>query len=237
MPIGAPSPSSLDGNQVLQHAFIDTTGEIRVSATLNPGGSSEVIISHLDDSIKIGDGTSLVTTTTIGPDVGLDINIINTSLNISATDLDIRDLNSSQDNIAIENAAGDALLINPDGSINVNSSNPQGTSVSTYNEILSVTTSITTTVVSYTAPVGKTTYLQLVEVSGTNIAQYVIKVNGTPINKVYTYFGSGLSNTFNFSANSNSGFPLSVGDLVIVEVTHLRGPDGDFNGRIQSIEF
>lgn len=83
MPIGAPAPSPLDGNQVLQHAFIDATGELRVAATLVPGGSSEVIISHVDDSIRLGDGTSLVTTTTIGPDVGLDVNIIGGSISVT----------------------------------------------------------------------------------------------------------------------------------------------------------
>jgi hypothetical protein len=41
---------------------------------------------------------------------------------VSATDLDIRDLDASQDNVAINgiSAGGNALVINPDGSINVN---------------------------------------------------------------------------------------------------------------------
>jgi hypothetical protein len=39
----------------------------------------DVVISHIDDSIKIGDGTSLVTTTTSGPKVGLDVSILGSS--------------------------------------------------------------------------------------------------------------------------------------------------------------
>lgn len=76
----APPPTNLDANQVLQHAFIETSGKLRVDASISPaGGATEVIISHTDDSIRLGDGTSLVTTTTIGGEVGLDVNLINTT--------------------------------------------------------------------------------------------------------------------------------------------------------------
>jgi len=44
------------------------------------------------------------------------------SVTVSATDLDIRDLDSSQDSIEIATAAGQALAIESDGSLNVNSS-------------------------------------------------------------------------------------------------------------------
>lgn len=74
----APAPSGLDGNQVLQHSFIDATGELRVSATISPGGT-EVIIDHTNDSIRLGDGTSFLTSTTVSGDIGLDVNIINSS--------------------------------------------------------------------------------------------------------------------------------------------------------------
>lgn len=72
----APPPSSFDGNQVLQHSFDEATGCIRVCATLQPGGTSDIIITHEDDSIRIGDGVNLVTTTTIGSDVALDVNVV-----------------------------------------------------------------------------------------------------------------------------------------------------------------
>jgi len=45
---------------------------------------------------------------------------INMSRSVTATDLDIRDLDYTQDNVEIKDAAGDALGINADGSINVN---------------------------------------------------------------------------------------------------------------------
>lgn len=63
------------------------------------------------------DGTEL-THTDVGGKKGLDVNVINTSLTVTATDLDIRDLDASQDNIAISDGT-DTLAINADGSINI----------------------------------------------------------------------------------------------------------------------
>lgn len=40
------------------------------------GGGTEVVISHLDDSIRLGDGSNLVTATPVGSDIGLDVNVI-----------------------------------------------------------------------------------------------------------------------------------------------------------------
>jgi hypothetical protein len=53
--------SNLDSGHVLKYAFDESTGRIRVDAqvTANISGEQEVIISHTDDSIKVGDGTNL----------------------------------------------------------------------------------------------------------------------------------------------------------------------------------
>jgi len=50
----------------------------------------EIVISHSDDSVRIGDGTDLVTTTTEGSKIGLDVNLINPeiALELDATDGD-----------------------------------------------------------------------------------------------------------------------------------------------------
>jgi hypothetical protein len=54
--------TKLDANQVLQEAFDDATSRLKVDAsvTANISAAQEVVISHADDSIKIGDGTNLV---------------------------------------------------------------------------------------------------------------------------------------------------------------------------------
>lgn len=101
----------LDANQVLRSVYDDAKNTLRVSIVdgSSGGGSFEVIINHVDDSVRLGDGTNFLTSTTIGPKVALDTNIINT--------IDIEDIDATKDNIAIRDSAGDELGINPDGSI------------------------------------------------------------------------------------------------------------------------
>jgi hypothetical protein len=82
----APPRTKLDAGQVLAYAFDDTTGRLRIDGT---GGG----VSHTTDSVAIGDGTDLVTTTTVGADVGLDVNIINSGLAIA--------IDNTSDSIAI----------------------------------------------------------------------------------------------------------------------------------------
>jgi len=69
------------------------------------------------DSVRLGDGTNFLTSTNVSADYGLDVYLINTSIAVTATDLDIRDLSASQDNVAISDGT-DTLAVNADGSIN-----------------------------------------------------------------------------------------------------------------------
>ena len=87
--------SRLDGQQVLRSAYDDSKNRIRVDAEIDTTvGDVEVAIVHTEDSIRLGDGTSFFTSTTVGADIGLDVNLIN-------TDLDIRDLSHSQDSVRL----------------------------------------------------------------------------------------------------------------------------------------
>jgi len=67
---------------------------------IKSGVNVEVDLSHVDDSVALGDGTNLLTSTTVGADIGLDVNIINAAVTVSATDLDIRDLTAASDSVA-----------------------------------------------------------------------------------------------------------------------------------------
>lgn len=58
--------------------------------------------------LRSSDGT-LITHTTEGSDEALDVSIRNTSLTVTATDLDIRDLADTQDSVAIGDGAGNLL--------------------------------------------------------------------------------------------------------------------------------
>lgn len=92
-----PVPSQLDANQVLQHAFDDATGKLRVDAT--------VTASVGNVTIQDDDGNEL----SVNPDGSIDVNLVgDTSIEISAAD---------GDNIAISDGTR-TLDINPDGSLN-----------------------------------------------------------------------------------------------------------------------
>jgi hypothetical protein len=78
--MSAPKPSDLDPNQILQRLFDIETGRLRTDTTVSvEPGTTELVIDHGDDSIKLGDGTNLVTTTQSGSKVGLDVSIVNDS--------------------------------------------------------------------------------------------------------------------------------------------------------------
>lgn len=113
--------------------------DVRVAEGINV----EVDLSHVDDSVRLGDGTTLFTGTTVGADTGLDVNIINAnievtqgtspwvigdgggSITVDATDLDIRDLTAVSDSVASHmfDGAGTALtstLVGADQALDVN---------------------------------------------------------------------------------------------------------------------
>lgn len=59
---------------------------IRVSraaaTTVKFSSAQEIVIDHTNDSIRLGDGTNFITSTDVGGKQGLDVNIINTELDI-----------------------------------------------------------------------------------------------------------------------------------------------------------
>lgn len=81
------------------------------------GASIEVDLDHTEDSVRLGNGTDFLTSTTVGADIGLDVNLINASIEVTATDLDIRDLSAAQDNVAayLSDAAGTGITSTLDG--------------------------------------------------------------------------------------------------------------------------
>jgi len=83
-------------------------------------------LTHVSDSVSLGDGTTLYTGTTNGADHGLDVNLINDSISVtqgtspwvvSATDLDIRDLVYTQDSVT--SYQGGSWTVGISGDVNV----------------------------------------------------------------------------------------------------------------------
>src|SRR6266853_3983508 len=144
-------------------------------------------------------------------------------------DVDVAKSAADGDRVLVSDGTNN-LSINPDGSINVNTSGTAGTYKQNYNEIISVGASTLTTIVSFTATA--LSKLKKVDASGTNISKYSIIVNSSIIDTKRTMFGTSLNVAFDF----DDGYPLSMGDQVFLKVIHERPFLGDFNGRIQILE-
>jgi len=132
------------------------------------------------------------------------------------------------------------LNVNSDGSINVNvvSTPPVGNAVvSTYGEANSVVSGSTVTVVSYTVPGGLTSaILERISVSGENIAKFTVFINATHIDTRRTFYGSSLSEYFEFTTGTSNGLEMNPGDTVTVKVLHNKPYVADFEGRIQVLQ-
>jgi len=222
----------LDGFQVLKSVYSPSTNCLRVcvvEGSTGGGSGFEVIITHIDDSIRLGDGTNFFTSSTIASKIGLDVAIIN--------EVNIRPLDKSTDNLILEDDDGDRLNIFSDGSLPVKITGieeiiptPQ------YGEISSVAANVETTLLSFTALADRQTYIQGIEASGENIAEYRVKIMGTVIDKKRSYHGAGLNVNFKYDGTLNLGYPLSPGQILTVTVIHQRPNVGDFNSKAIIIE-
>lgn len=118
------------------------------------------------------------------------------------------------------------LIVNSTGSVG-------RTSVNQFNESLAVASGASTTLVQYTVPTSSSFMLERISVSGENIALFTITVNSVTVDTQRTYFGGALNCEFNFISSGNQGYPLNIGDIVLVTVLHNRPDPGNFEGRIQ----
>lgn len=124
------------------------------------------------------------------------------------------------------------VTISSDQSIlNVNVVNPNAptlVNVNYYTEVSSVATNVPTIILTYTVPSTLTGfYFNLAEVSGTQIANFRVYIDGIRMAKKSTYWGSGFNSDFNFL-----GFKLNVGQIITIEVLNGQSDLGDFNSRI-----
>lgn len=203
--------TNLDQTQVMQRVFDEAQDRLRVEANVvveSVIGEVSVEIDAADgDNIALAnaDGSKKVTVTTDSGKNGLDTNVINP---IKITD------------------GTDNLSINSDGSINVSFVTTGQVVLNEYNEVTSVASSILTTILSKT--VINASRIMMIEVSGTNIAEYTVEVNSSVTAKARTNFGSSLNYNFDFK----DGFSVSPGDVILARVIHNRPTVGDFNARI-----
>ena len=136
--------------------------------------------------------------------------------------------NAIQSQSRIQNGAIDVSIVN-DPTVRKETLLP-------YHEILSVPKGIISTIGSYVAKEEKNTYLQKIDVGGSNIAEFWIEINGEKITKKRTYFGAPLSAVFDYSEFSESGKYINEGDVVVAKVQHERLSAGDFEATFQILE-
>ena len=202
--------SKLDYNQVIVQSFDESKDRLRVDAQV----SATISDIEIRDPIS---GYSLK----INPDGSISANVV---------------LNAASDSIKSWTQDGSGNPIGSvDGALNVNMP-LVGTTLSLYNEVTSVVSGILTTINTYTVPVGKTFYLNKVEVSGNNLAEYSVKFNSTVNAKKYTWY-SNFNEKFDYiTGGNNQGFQLVAGTIVTITTIHNRPFVGSFNARIQGIE-
>jgi hypothetical protein len=141
--------------------------------------------------------------------------------------------------VEVKGPNGNFIEPNADGSINViveSVPSPNSTVISTYNAVSSVASGATTQIISYTVPPAMQAVLQRCPVSGTNVATYTLLINATTQDTLRTMFGADLTQEFNFTTGNDSGLILNAGDVVAIQVLHMRPYTGDFNARIQVLQ-
>jgi hypothetical protein len=129
---------------------------------------------------------------------------------------------------------GNTMVVNTDGSINVNivsSSDTPGLIIN-YNEITSVAAGVETTIVTITAPPSGYR-LQKIEVSGDNIGQYKVYMGSNVILTKRTWW-TAFNATFNFE-DFNNGLLLTSGQTVSITITHMSPNLGTFDATIMAL--
>jgi hypothetical protein len=197
--------SNYSQENVLRDVHDQATQSLRTTAlAVVPPGQFEVSISHVDDSIRLGDGTTLFTSTSSGGKTGLDVSLIGP---IKITD------------------GTDTLAINTDGSLNVNIVSSGASYLNVYNEATGVVAGVATVVVTYTSAIS--TYLQQIMYAGKYPGMFELLVNSSVLAKQYSYF-TNLNGSFDFGR----GLQINIGDVIQVKVTHNQLGLGNFNSNI-----
>jgi len=87
----------------------DVSGKKALDVNIAAGVNVEVDLDLVDDSVSIGDGTILFTSTSENGSNSLDVHLSNTSIEVTATALDIRPLTNA-DVVTIEDGGGSITI-------------------------------------------------------------------------------------------------------------------------------
>lgn len=211
--------SHLSQENILRDVHDPVAQVLRTSSTLTlPSGGIDIAIDQATDSIKLGDGTNLITSSLVNSKRGLDVNVINNG------------------STKITNGIN-TMSVNADGSINVNllssSSISINPAINIYNELLGIASLTTATIINYSIPVGKIQNLIKVVASASNIATFEVWINGNKISRKRTYFGSTLNVEFDFSY---IGYSLTAGDNIQIKAVSARPGVTDYEAELELLD-
>ena len=95
-----------------------------------------------------------------------------------------------------------------------------------FNEVSSIASAASATVLTYTIPIGQSLTINGVNVSGENIAVYTILIDSVVFDKVRTYFP-------NYNASFNiDNLTATAGQIIQIEVENFRPTTADFNANL-----
>lgn len=203
--------SRLDANQVLRQSYDDENQRLRVGATV------EATIGTVDVHIQASAGDNIAITDPTGTNAILP----NMDGSINAVIQDI-ELNQVTDSVAIGD--GNTLIfVDPSTrALLVTLDSTNLTTKNIFNEIENIPSGVTSIVVQVTATAN--TKLLSCDFGGTNVATFSLYIGTNLSAKKYTYFQT-LNDKFDFK----DGLPITLGDVISLEVIHNRPDPGTFS--------
>jgi hypothetical protein len=168
----------LDSTQVIQHAYDESTQSLRTTATATIiGGDLTVDTSHTEDSMRLGDGTNFLTSTSFGGKVSLDVAL---GKPISQTTDSIR-IGDGSTLVSVTTVAGkyglDVNIINDPLVVNTNSN------------------ASTPTIYNVSAPLAGTEYSQVLP-TGLKKIGAKLRAGATAANLQFAYTLGGSSSNY-----------------------------------------
>jgi hypothetical protein len=102
-----------------------------------------------------------------------------------------------------------------------------GEKINEFSEVTAVASGAETTILTYAVPPSKVLVMDKIEVSGTNISTFKVKIDGNDKARMHTWFNGNLGHVFDFN-----GLQLNAGSIILIRALHNRPTTGDFEARL-----
>ena len=223
------SSTIVQSGNVFRSVYEPSTESLRVNLV----GSGSPTMPNV---VRLTDGTDYISSTVVGADRALDVNIVNAiELVLSHTDDSIRIGNGT--NFLTTSTVGPKVAFDvsiASGTVSGTFTQaPSGATVVTYG-FQTVASAATVTLCSYTIPAGNPVYLQRIYISGEAIGKYVIYKNASVL-MVVRMSPTTFSQTIDLATSSAFGITTSPGDVISVEVENVTGNPAIYDATIQTM--